>query len=63
MSNNQNEVKTLAWHLEQAANEPDLDAIERKLIRMGYHGYRGYNASVPNAIAIFGRVPVKPAQA
>lgn len=28
MSKTQDETHDLAWHLEQAANEPDLDAIE-----------------------------------
>ncbi len=38
---------------------PDLDAVERKLIKLGYHGYRGYSSAAPNAVAIFGKVPVK----
>ncbi len=42
---------------------PDLDAIERKLIKLGYHGYRAYSPNAPNAVAIFGKVPVKPVAA
>ncbi len=41
-------------------HEPvDLSVVERKIRRLGFHGYRNYNESVPDAIALFGKTPVK----
>ncbi len=42
---------------------PDLDAIERKLIKLGFHGYKGYSPNAPNAVAIFRKVKVTPVEA
>lgn len=41
-------------------HEPvDLSAVEKKIRRLGYHGYKSYSENVPDAIALFSRTPVK----
>ena len=41
-------------------HEPvDLSAVERKIKRLGFHGYSNYNPRIPHAIAVFKPVRVK----
>jgi hypothetical protein len=41
----------------QVYNVPDLDTVEKKLVKLGYHGYHNYG--VPSALAYFHSLPVK----
>lgn len=37
----------------------DLDEVERKIKRLGYHGYHNYMSTAPNAYAVFTKVKAK----
>src|SRR4029077_10425705 len=38
---------------------PDLNEVEKDLVRRGYIGYYNYHPALPNAVAVFSKLPVK----
>ena len=42
-------------------HEPvDLDEVEKKIRKRGYHGYKNYHPSIPNAVAVFYPLRARP---